>query len=467
MKKKAIIIGGGLGGLATALTLSPHYDVHIFEKNDTLGGKMQSIDIDGYHFDFGPNTLTMPQYFWQVIAPFGEAEKELPFERIEQATHHKLGKHDVVFTTNHQQMIEQLRLIDEESASNYIYFIDEITRLFHLSETAFLEKTFFNRKDYMSFELTRDVLKAHPFQTLHHFLKAYFPHPTIQQLFERFATYIGSSPYATPATFAMIAYFELVEGTYSLKGGATTIAKVFTKLLQQQGATFHLEEAVEKIAVDGQKIVCCETKKGRYFADVFICNIDYDMFQPLLGRKRQKHELSTSAYVELIGLKDPVALHHHNVLFSADYRAEFRALRAGAYAEKPTVYSCYSYASDTSHPPALFILINAPNAKADDSRQYGHVTEVLEQWGIVKENIAFRQVRPASYIEGEFAVRTGAIYGQASNTLKSSFLRPANRDKKFSNLYYVGGTVHPGGGSPIVVKGGYHVGKRIIEESFD
>ncbi|MBQ0138748.1 MAG: FAD-dependent oxidoreductase [Kurthia sp.] len=465
MRKKAIIIGGGLGGLATALTLSKQYEVHIFEKNASLGGKMKVIDIDGFHFDFGPNTLTMPHYFWRVIEPFCSNPKEkLPFRHIPNATHHQIGAHEVVFTIDEAEMKAQLRKMDEQSAENYPAFLMEIKRLFRLSEETFLRKTFFKKSDYLSLQLAGDLLKAHPFQTLHTFLETYFPHPEVQKLFERFATYIGSSPYATPATFAMIAYFELVEGTYYLPGGATKIAEVFTELLHQQNVHIHTTEAVEQLATDGEKIIGCQTTKGLYFADIFICNGDYDLFQPLLGRRVPYHELSTSGYVELIGLKQPVPLHHHNVWFSSNYKQEFTALRKGHYAPEPTVYSCYPYASDTSHPPALFVLINAPNATASDEQQSIHVTKALEKWGIPLEDIVLRKKLPPSYIEQNFSVRNGAIYGQASNSLKSSFMRPANRDKKYSNLYYVGGTVHPGGGSPIVVKGGYHVAKRILAE---
>lgn len=463
MKAKAIVIGGGLGGLATALTLSEKYEVHIFEKNGTLGGKMLSIDEKGYHFDFGPNTLTMPHYFWKVIAPFCSAKEKLPFTKIAYPTNHQIGKSNVVFTTNEVEMVEQLRKIDAQSAVNYPLFIKEIKRLFYLSEKTFLEKTFFKKRDYVEWNLTRDLINAHPLKTLHSFLKHYFPSKTVQQLFERFATYIGSSPYATPATFAMIAYFELIEGTYYLEGGATKIAAVFTELLKNQGVHIHLNEGVEKVAFDGKKIVFCETKKNRYEADLFICNTDYDVFQQLLGRKVSKEELSTSAYVELIGLTKPANLLHHNIIFSDDYKAEFTALRKGQFAEKPTVYSCYPYASDKSHLPALFVLINAPSSDIHYDNAKADVNKALENWGITEGMIGYRKKLPTSFIKQQFAVSQGAIYGRASNSLKGSFLRPTNKDPKLSNLYYVGGTVHPGGGSPIVVKGGYHVAKRILE----
>lgn len=459
--KKAIVIGGGLGGLATALTLSPHMDVHIIEKNTHLGGKMKKIALGDHTFDFGPNTLTMPNYFWQVLAPFTDAKRALPFQKILHPTMHQLGEHQVVFTTNVDEMVAQLACIDEQSARRYPAFIAEITRLFQLSEAAFLDKTFFTMKDYVSPSLGVSLLQARPFQTLQSFLAHYFPHPAIQQLFGRFATYIGSSPYATPATFALIAYFELVEGTYMLKGGATTIADVFTDLLKQQGVQFHLRETVEKVATDGKNMAFVETNNGKHYADIFVSDIDYDYMQQKLGRAMPMHELSTSAYVELISLKEAVPLHYHNMLFSNDYEVEFTALRSGQYAEQPSVYGCYPYAVDKSRLPALFVLINAPNAAADATPLRAQVDDALRTWGIA-DKVLDRKVLPPDFIRDTFLVRDGAIYGQASNTLRGSFFRPRNRDSKLHNLYYVGGTVHPGGGSPIVVKGGYEVAKRIL-----
>lgn len=462
--KKAIVIGGGLSGLAAALTLSTEYDVHIFEKNAHLGGKMQRIDIDGFTFDFGPNTLTMPQYFWDVIAPFTDAKRVLPFQKVDAPTMHRVGQHEVVFTTDVAQMVTQLARIDTVSAQRYPAFIEEITRLFHLSEQTFLEKTFFSVKDYVSPTLGVRLLQAHPFQTLQQFLAHYFPHRDVQQLFGRFATYIGSSPYATPATFALIAYFELVEGTYMLTGGAPTIADVFTQLLKRQGVHVHTNEPIEKIATDGTHISFVETAKRRYGANIFISDIDYDYMQRQLGRPMPTHELSTSAYVTLIGLKEDVPLHYHNVLFSDHYEAEFRALRSGQYAVNATVYSCYPRALDHTRKPSLFVLINAPNDEAAPTYVQQQVDQALAAWGI-KNQVAMRKALPPTFIRDTFAVRAGAIYGQASNTLKGSFFRPRNRDQHYKNLYYVGGTVHPGGGSPIVVKGGFEVAKRILNDN--
>lgn len=310
------------------------------------------------------------------------------------------------------------------------------------------------------------MLQARPAETLDTFLARYFPHPTVRQLFARFATYIGSSPYASPATFAMIAYFELVDGTYYLEGGATTIARVLEDLLKEQGVHIHTNEPIEKLAMANHEVVFCETATTRYAADIIISDVDYAVAQTLVGRQARQHELSTSAYVELITLKEPVPLNYHNVLFSDDYKAEFQSLRSGQLANEATVYSCYPYAATTEGQPGLFVLVNAP-AKTTLSMEKAQqqVTAALTRWGIDEAQIEARKQLPPSYLADTFHVMQGAIYGQASNSLRGSFFRPANKDRQLKNMYFVGGTVHPGGGSPIVVKGGYEVAKRIIVEN--
>lgn len=463
MKHKAIVMGGGLGGLAAALTLSKEYEVHIIEKNEMLGGKMHPIELDGFHFDFGPNTLTMPHIFNRVLSPFIDKKRLLDFKKIDKPTKHQLMGYEVIFSTDIDEMVEQLLKIDEESAMNYPKFIAEITRLYRIAEKSFLSKTFFKRKDYLSLQLGVNLLKTHPFQTLNQFLKGYFPSPVVQQLFERFATYIGSSPYETPATFALIAYFELVKGTYYVEGGATQIAKTFAEALKRQGVTIHLNELIQGFEVDKKKVIACQTNRAKYEANVFISNMDYDLTQQLLGREMPNEELSTSAYVECIGLTEAFPLNYHNVWFSEDYEAEFTALRVGEYAKMPTIYACYPYVLDPSHPPALFVLINAPHGEVDSQMQSLWVDVALRKWGIEEVHIAVREKYPPQFIQNTFLTRFGAIYGRASNTFRGSFFRPANRDFHLKNLYYVGGTVHPGGSSPIVVKGGYEVAKRILE----
>ena len=156
-------------------------------------------------------------------------------------------------------------------------------------------------------------------------------------------------------------------------------------------------------------------------------------------------------------------LHHHNVLFSDDYPLEFRQLRKGQYATSPTIYACYPYASDKTCPPGLFVLVNAPNGDVSTEGQHALIDEALEKWGITQTDIIERTKFPPQFLKEYFNTHQGALYGRASNSFTGSFLRPANRDKRYKNLFYVGGTVHPGGGSPIVIKGGHEVAKRIIK----
>lgn len=487
VKKTVAIIGAGLGGLSAALALAmKDFKVIIFEKNQHVGGKLLGVKSGTYSFDFGPNTITMPHVFQEVIAQT-EANPDDYFSFLKLSTHtnnHFSDGTNFFMSSNQQVMQEQLQQLDQRAAEKFPLYLQETKRIYELANEQFFYRNFKSWKDYLAPSLASAFVRVRPFQNLNQFHCQFFQNEQVIKAFNRYATYIGSSPYLTPATFSLISYLELVDGVYFAKGGNETIAKGFQKRCEQLGVTFHLNTLVKKIVTNNGRATSLLLDNGETVeVDEVIANGDLiSAYEKLLteedrphfsNQKIKKLEPSISAFVLLVGLKKRIpSLIHHQVYFSHNYEKEFADIfQRGTYSMDPTIYICNSSYTDASVSPDgdnLFILVNAPPLDKDGKLQVNpleykeKVYDILERKGLsLKDHIAFEQVITPKDIEQQFFAFRGALYGLASNRMLHTFLRPANRSKHIENVYFCGGSTHPGGGSPMVAISGQNVANLI------
>ncbi|TGB05110.1 phytoene desaturase family protein [Halobacillus salinus] len=482
---KVAIVGGGLGGLSAAVTLAKHgLEVDVYEKNHHFGGKMMAVDEQGYHFDFGPNTMTMPEVFCDVVRQGGLIpEEELEFIQLERHTRNQFPDGTVFdLSSNPADMKEQLEAMDQKGAARYDRFLDEVERLYDLSKQHFLHRTFSSWSDYLSPGLAKALAQVRPWQSMDRFFHSYFSNPKIIQSLNRYSTYVGSSPFTTPATFAMIAHLELNDGVYYVRGGNTNIAKSFVKAARRQGARLHNNQPVRKVLTEGNTAVGIELESGEQVeADYVLINGDLlEAVPKLLGQdaspslskqKLKKIDPSISAFVIMAGLDTKLdQLHHHHVLFSNDYKKEFNQLQKGRYADDPTIYLCTSSKSDPSVSPEgdnTFLLVNAPALEErntqDDQAYKQLIYNKLKRNGIpLESHVKYEKVITPKQIADMFGAYKGSLYGPSSNRKLQAFMRPFNKSKDVDNLFFCGGSTHPGGGSPMVVLSGQNVANEMI-----
>lgn len=490
--KRVAIIGAGLGGLSAAITLAhAGYQVDVFEKNDHAGGKLMPIQLRTYGFDFGPNTITMPQVFRQVIEQTGRKAEDY-FTLIPLKNHTKNLFADggqLIFTKDTDRMVEQLEVLDPLGARNYYAFLKEITRLYELAESQFFPRTFRSWTDYLSPSLGLALTKVRPLETMDHFYARYFEKNTVRQAFGRYATYIGSSPYVAPATFSMIAYLELVQGVYTIKGGTVNIARAFYKVAKELGVRFHFKTPIDQVKMEGKRITELYSKGQFLWAgEEVVMNADLLKAYPELvpeenrpsftDKQAREAEPSISAFVILAGLDTRLkGLHHHTVFFSKDYEREFDALFTDhQLPDDPTIYICNSSVTDRERSPDgdnLFILVNAPPVELGGSYSYDSVAykeliynRLKEKGYDLRKHIVVERIIPPSEIAEKFGAFRGALYGLASHKKQDAFLRPRNKSRDVDNLYFVGGSTHPGGGSPMVTLSGMNVANLLIKQRF-
>ena len=381
-------------------------------------------------------------------------------------------------------MTEQLKKLDTYAANHYKEYLAEIERLYHLSKTTFFPRMFTSWGDYLSPSLFNAVRQVRPLEKMNHFHERFFKHPLLLKAFNRYSTYIGSSPYLSPATFSMIAYLEMVQGVYYVRGGNTKLAEGLEQAAKQLGVHFHFNTQVKKIHIENKKATKVETKEGIVLpVDDVIINGDLletypsivdESHRPSMNNKKiERSSPSISAFVIMAGLSTRLpGLYHHQVYFSQNYTNEFETLFRGEWPEDPTIYiSNSSYTDPTVSPDGdnLFILVNAPpiSEKGATISMEEYKTKIynkLEAHGLpIRKHLEEEKVIGPAEIKKRFHAFKGALYGISSNSLKNSFLRPSNQSKDISNLYFAGGSTHPGGGSPMVVISGKNVADRIIK----
>ncbi|MFD1635991.1 phytoene desaturase family protein [Evansella tamaricis] len=227
-RKHVIIIGGGLGGLSSAILLQlAGWQSTIIEKNSHLGGKLHQIKFQTHHFDFGPNTITMPEVFQSIPLSAGENPDDyFQFQKLIKHTKNSFsdGAH-LYFSSDHKEMREELGRLHGPSGKNFDSYLMEVEKLILLAQNYFLNRTFSSWRDFISLPLMKAMISAKPLQSLDQFHKQYFSDQRIRNAFNRYATYIGSSPYSAPATFGLIGHLEFSDGVYFTKGGNYQIAR--------------------------------------------------------------------------------------------------------------------------------------------------------------------------------------------------------------------------------------------------
>jgi len=306
----------------------------------------------------------------------------------------------------------------------------------------------------------------------HETVAAHFRSPLLRQLFDRYPTYVGSSPYRAPATLAVIPYIEYAFGGWHVKGGLYRLVESLVSLARGMGVGLHTGARVERIEHEGGRVRGVQLAGGtRMACDVVVMNGDAATTGALLGADGADgraadvaSEMSLSGFVLLVGVGRRLPeLAHHTVYFSSDYPAEFAQLfDERRFPDDPTVYVSAPSRNDPTLAPAggetLFVMANAPagGAEWDDEQTAlarARIFERLSKGGFpeIESDVVVSDVWTPRRIARDYLMPGGAIYGTNSHGWRRAFLRPPNRDARLGGLYRVGGSSHPGGGTPTVL----------------
>ena len=489
--QEIIIIGAGLGGLSAACRLAKSgFSVTVFEKNETIGGKVNSVETSGYKFDTGASLLTMRGVLEDLFV-FCEKRIEdylkiVPCEPICRYFWSDGATLDA--STDLRKTESEIEKIAPGDAVNFRKYLIDSRRKYEIAEKTFLARSLNDLPGLLRPKFFRDLLAISSLKTLDKHNRQYFSSVKMRQIFNRFATYNGSSPFQTPATFALIPFVEFGLGAWYVKGGMYEIPKALERLARESGVKIFTESAVEKIVIENRKAVGVRVRGETYAADYIIANSDaIETYRNLISekdrlyfsnRKLEKREPSSSGFVLLLGVKRKYPqLAHHNIFFSDDYKAEFdQIFREKRPAANPTVYVCATSRTDETQAPAghenLFVLINAPfmtekTVWEKEKKAYRDlVIKRLENFDLhdLESSIDYEQIITPEDFQKKYAANRGSIYGVSSNGIFSAFMRVPNKARDIENLYFAGGATHPGGGIPLVLLSGKMAAEMITRQ---
>ncbi len=483
-KSNVIVIGAGVGGLATAARLAAKgMAVTVLEQADQFGGKLASYRRAGFVFDTGPSLFTLPAVYRDLfLKTGGPLEEAIDLQPLDPAFRYQFGDGATVVMpgVGTGQCADALADgLGGKAAQEWRNLIKRGGAMWQVTREPFLQSPLAGWRNIMSLARNPgDVQTVAPFTTLRALGEKTFSDKRLVTLLDRYATYTGSDPRKAPAVLATVPYIEQTFGAWHIGGGISSLADALVQRCRDLGVQLLPSMDVTSINTNGNQVTGVQTSSGETFmADIVVANADAGQVYGNLTNSKSVQETlknirkstpSLAGFVLLLAVKGRTnGLQHHNVWFTEDYDAEFDSIfgRKIAPVSDPTIYVCSPsdplMRPDEDH-ESWFVLVNAPRhgdgtngtMNWDEpglAEQYAdHVLGVLARRGMdIRPNICWREIRTPADLERDVRAPGGAIYGTSSNGARAAFARPAN-ESPVGGLYLVGGSSHPGGGLPLV-----------------
>ena len=473
--KKAIVIGAGIGGLAASIRLQAKgYQVLVFESNSYPGGKLTQIGNEEYRFDAGPSLFTMPEKVTELLKIKGSESPVFKYQKLDEVCRYFYEDGTVVKGfANGDLFAQEIKTKLGVSENVTKRHLTKSKFIFNAVNSLFLEKSLHKIKTYLSVKTFFSLIKL-PFlnigNTMNDINKKKLDNPKLVQLFNRYATYNGSNPYEAPGILNLIPHLEFGRGAFYPENGMHSITKSLYQKANLLGVQFHFNSNVSNLNTKNSKVESIEVDGKKYEADLFASNMDVvPFYKKLLPNEKQpkrviKQERSSSALIFYWGIKKEFKeLILHNILFSNNYKDEFHYIfnKSDVYHD-PTVYINISSKLSPSDAPMAkenwFVMINVPGDKGQNwdeiisTCKRNIINKINKNFNIDLEPlIEFEDVLDPRLIEKKTGSYQGSLYGTSSNQKKSAFFRHPNFSKELNNLYFCGGSVHPGGGIPLAL----------------
>jgi len=489
--KAVIIIGAGIGGITAAIYLAKRgYDVKIFEKNSVAGGRCGQLIHEGHRFDLGATMLLMPGVYREVFSSLGiDLDKTLEIKQLDEL--YKLyfddGK-ELTFTTDLKKMETQLETIEKGSFRRAQKYVSEGYGFFRVAYKKLIGRNFYNFFEFATLKNMLMLIRLKTYLTHQKYVQKFFSDPHLQMAFTFQNIYVGQSPFDAPAFFSMIPAIELTEGSFFPKGGIFSVVENLKAEAIRSGVKFYFDKEVSGIEVNRARAKGVTLVGGEVIgADLVIANADlpyiYRELLPDKGRsgRMEKMKYSCSAMVFHWGLdKRYPQLSHHNVFLNDGFRTGLKVIFKEKSADpNPSFYVHAPVRTDPSAAPenhdTLSVIVGIGHLDETRSQDWNSLRRIsreavigrLKKAGLndIEEHIKHEICYTPRTWESAFHVSRGSVFGSLSHSLfQMGYFRPHNRHGKYKNLYFVGGSTHPGNGIPLVLLSAKLTAERILKE---
>jgi len=488
-KKKVLIIGTGLGGLATALRLtSKGYHVEMVEKYHQAGGRLNQMEKDGFSFDLGPSFFSMSFEFKELF-DYCNIPNPLKLRELNPlyAVHFENRDKPFLIYKDLEKLANEFKGVEENLIPKTEKYLEAAGKLFHDTIDIVIRKNFNSKIDYLT-QLTRVPLKHSPkmFRSMWSELEKNFDSQEVKVIFSLVSFFLGSTPFQTPAVYSLLNYTELKhDGYWNVEGGMYKITEEIKKILDERGVQFHFNTEINSIETEGGKVKTATSTDGRIFTgDYVVCNSDAASFRgKILKRakytepKLDKMEWTLAPFTIYLGVKGKMEkLHHHNYFLGSNFKEYAdKIFSTGVSPKKPYYYVNVSSRSNPSCAPEgcenVFILCPVPDLRfkpdwSDSESLADNIINDLSeriQYDIAGNTMSRTILNPISW-EEKFNLYKGSGLGLAHGLNQIGGFRPTNKDEEIENLYYVGASTVPGTGLPIVVISSRLATERILKD---
>ena len=488
--KTAIIIGAGIGGIATATHLARRgLRVTVYEKNNRPGGRCNHFEQQGHQFDTGPTLLIMPEVYEAEFAALGASLRDrLTLQRVDPTYHLVFDDGSQLhLTSDLEQMREQLEAIEPGSFSGFLRYIEEGQRHYQLAMPHLAERDFRTAGEFFSPANLPLFYQLKPLTPHYRHMSAYFKNPRLKAAFTFQDVYMGLSPFEAPATFSMMPYTELAHGVWYPQGGMYRIVEVLMDMAREAGVEFVLNAAIEQIEIKGNQARAVILADGRrQAADIVIANADLPyVYEALLpepdAAARLAHKQFSCSVISFFwGVRQPYpALAPHTLFLADDYAENFESIDHDLdLPEHPSLYL---------HAPARLDPAMAPDGQDTLTAivPVGHLDETGQQdWSAIRDRAREAVMQRLAQIgihdladdlkfevnytplswRKRYNLMKGATHGLAHTLTQLGYLRPHNRHAHYHNLYFVGASTHPGTGIPSSLISARLVANRVLDD---
>ena len=487
--KKVLIVGGGIGGLCTAVRLLKQgYKVTILEKEKFVGGKVNIKIRNGARFDLTASILMTPQIYTEIFDSVGKNYRD----------YFELVKIDPIYNVNYSngeryefysdldKMVRVLENIEMGLSVQYLNFLAQSFEKYLYSREYFLNEPMINESEIANINTLKQFIAIKPLNNTNKYLKNIISNQKLVDYMLFQSMYIGINPYKNSSIYTLIPAISHIYGLWYIKGGFYNYIEALKKLVLELGGEIKTDNAIERILINNNKVEGVKSNRGIYKSDIVVCNADYPYVVTNLikdekkAHKIKKEDYSCSVFIIYLGLKKKYNdLQVHNIYIGENFKNNIESPFKGKLPEIPSLYLYYpskiDYCISGSFESIMNIMVRVPNLQSKnikwDKKQIRKfrnsvMNQVKNIKGLkdIESDILYESYLTPIQLKHKFNSYNGTAFGLSHKLNQTTYFRPHMKDESIEGLYFIGSSTHPGNGVSVIIEGSKTLSKLICDK---